>query len=262
VFATRDPNPRVAGGGREVLRAHGLEVVEGIEGDAARQQHAPFFTWVTKRRPFVTLKLAVSAQGYVGARDRRVRLTGPAADAWLHRQRAEVDGLVLGAETVLIDDPQLTPRGAFRYRPLTRVIVDWRARVPESAAVYSTLGAGPVIMVVSPEHAARHSERLAALDGRGVAVEVVDHHDVRGLLARLADRELVSLLLEGGPTLAGAFAEAGVIDRVQWVVTRSKLADGVPALAGGLADLTLHYPPRITPLGDDVLIEFDVHGSH
>jgi diaminohydroxyphosphoribosylaminopyrimidine deaminase/5-amino-6-(5-phosphoribosylamino)uracil reductase len=109
---------------------------------------------------------------------------------------------------------------------------------------------------------ARAADRVAALAERGVFVEVVDHHDLRALLARLAEREIVSLLLEGGPTLAAAFAAEGLIDRVQWVVTRSKLSSGVPALTRGLSDLTLHRPPRVTSLGDDVLIEFDVHGSH
>lgn len=259
VFATRDPNPRVAGGGAEYLRQHGVALLEGVGEAEARRQNAPFFTWVTSHRTFITLKMAVSSDGFVGQRRRRIRLTGSAADAWLHRQRAEVDAMIVGAETVLTDDPRLTARGVYRYRPLTRVVVDWRARVPESAAVYGTLAAGPVIMVVSAGDAVRRRERLDALRNRGIVVEIVDHHDVRGLVRRLADRGLVSTLLEGGPTLAAAFAEAGAIDRVQWVVTRAELFEGVPALTGALADLVLDRPPRVVALGDDLLMEFDVH---
>jgi diaminohydroxyphosphoribosylaminopyrimidine deaminase/5-amino-6-(5-phosphoribosylamino)uracil reductase len=239
VFATRDPNPRVSGGGAAYLLARGVAVTEGVAEAEAQRQNAPFFTWVTRHRAFVTLKMAVSSDGYVGRPRRRVRLTGAAADAWLHRQRAEVDAIIIGAETVLVDDPRLTARDAFRYRPLTRVVVDWRARVPETAAVYGSSSAGPVIMVVSAVDADRRRDR--------------------GLLRRLADRGLVAALLEGGPTLAAAFAAADAIDRVQWVVTRTELGEGVPALTGALADLVLDRPPRVTTLGDDVLMEFDVH---
>ena len=259
VFATRDPNPRVAGGGADYLRTHGVRVTEGVGRPRRRRQNAPFFTWVTEHRSFVTLKMAVSSDGYVGQPARRVQLTGEVANAWLHRQRAEVDAIIVGAETVIADDPRLTPRGAFRYRPLTRVIVDWRARIPESAAVYGTGDAGPVIIVVSVADAVRRADRLDALRARGVEVIVVDRHDIKGLTRRLADRGLVHALLEGGPTLAAAFAAAQAIDRVQWVVTRAEIGDGVPALSGALADLVLDHPPRVVLLGDDVLLEFDVH---
>jgi diaminohydroxyphosphoribosylaminopyrimidine deaminase/5-amino-6-(5-phosphoribosylamino)uracil reductase len=259
VFATRDPNPQVSGQGAAFLRAKGVAVLEGVGEADARRQNAPFFTWVTEHRSFVILKMAVSADGFVGRPSGRVRLTGPAADAWLHRQRAEVDALIVGADTVLVDDPQLTARVAFRYRPLTRVVVDWRARVPETAAVYETGSAGPVIMVTSAEEASRHADRLEALGRRGVEVERIADRDVGGLVRRLAERGLVTALLEGGPRLAAAFAAADLIDRVQWVVTRAALTEGVPALTGALSELVLDRPPRVVTLDDDVLMEFDVH---
>lgn len=259
VYATRDPNPRVAGAGAAFLQSHGVAVAEGVGEAEARRQNAPFFTWVTAHRTFVTLKMAVSRDGFVGTAGRRVRLTGETADAWLHRQRAEVDAIVVGAETVLADDPRLTPRGAYRYRPLARVIVDWRARVSERAALFTTGAAGPVIMIVSAADAARHAPRIDAWRRAGAEVELVERHDLLALARRLADRGVVSTLLEGGPTLAAAFAAAGLIDRVQWVVTRAELGDGVPALTGALSSVVLMRPPRTVPLGDDVLLEFDVH---
>jgi diaminohydroxyphosphoribosylaminopyrimidine deaminase/5-amino-6-(5-phosphoribosylamino)uracil reductase len=210
--------------------------------------------------------MAVSAEGFVGRPGERVRLTGPTADAWLHRQRAEVDAIAVGAETVLVDDPQLTARGAYRFRPLTRVIVDWRARIPATAAVYATLDAGPVIMAVSRSLAEVRAGRSTAvsdaigrLEARGVTVLRLDDRDLGGLMRALGAREVVSLLLEGGPTLAAAFAASHLIDRMQWVVTRAEIRDGLPALTGALADVALHHPPRVVPLGDDVLLEFDVH---
>src|SRR5690606_35292077 len=138
-----------SGQGLAFLRAHGIDVTVGVRETEAIAQLTPFFTWITRRRPFVTAKAAVSADGFVGPGDRPVRLTGPAADRFFQRQRAEIDAIAVGSGTVLVDDPQLTARGAFRARPLTRVIVDWRGRVPASARVFSTLGAGPVIMVTT-----------------------------------------------------------------------------------------------------------------
>jgi diaminohydroxyphosphoribosylaminopyrimidine deaminase/5-amino-6-(5-phosphoribosylamino)uracil reductase len=260
VAAVRDPNPRVAGRGLEYLRAHGIEVAEGVRADAASGHNAPFFTWVLRHRPFVTLKTAVSIDGFVGRRDGPVRLTSAAADRYLHRQRAEVDAIAVGSETVLIDDPLLTARGAYRYRPLIRVLFDWRVRLPTTARVFSTLGAGPVIMAVTAQAADANRAHIADLERRGVSVERYEHRDVRMVAGRLAARGVVSLLVEGGPTLHDAFAEAGLVDRVQWVVTPGALGCGV-RMTGGVPGPFGAQGARTRALGDDVLIEIDVHGT-
>jgi diaminohydroxyphosphoribosylaminopyrimidine deaminase/5-amino-6-(5-phosphoribosylamino)uracil reductase len=260
VYATADPNPRVSGKGAEYLRTHGVAVTTDVAQADALRQHAPFFTWVTARRPFVTLKMAASSDGFAGLPDRRVTLTGPAADRWTHRQRAEVDAIAVGSETVRIDNPRLTARGAYRFRPLTRVVFDWRARLAPAAAVFSTLDAGPVIMVVTARAADEHRANVTALERRGVTIETCEHRDLPAVLHRLAERNIVSLLLEGGPRLALAFAEAGLVDRVELIVTSQVLGQGVrwDAVSG----LLLNRPPRVTMLGPDNLLEFDVHRTH
>lgn len=259
VFAVRDPNPRVAGGGAAYLRDRGVAVTEGVEQTAALRQHAPFFTWVTAGRPHVTLKMAMSSDGFAGRPDRRVKLTGPAADRWVHRQRAEVDAIAVGSETVRVDDPRLTARGAYRFRALTRVVFDWRARIPSTAAVFSTLDAGPVIMVVTTRAADEHRGHVADLVRRGVVVETFESRDLLPVLRRLADRGVASLLVEGGPGLAGAFAAAGLVDRAELLVTPCLLGEGV---RWSSAELVLERPPRVTPLGRDTLLEFDVYRTH
>lgn len=258
VAAVQDPNPRVAGRGVEFLRAHGTDVVLDLGRDQARAQNAAFFTWVTRRRPFVIVKSAVSADGFVGKPDRRVQLTGPAADRYFHRQRAEVDAIAVGSGTVLADDPLLTPRGVFRERPLTRVLFDRRARIPANARVFSTLTAGPVIMIVSGTPTAGDRSRLAALETRGVVIDRSGERSLSEVLAHLADRGILSLLVEGGPTLQQAFIGQRLVDRLQWVVTPRNLGSGVPAASRDGLDVE---EPRITALGDDVLMEIDVHGS-
>ncbi|MGE5837174.1 MAG: bifunctional diaminohydroxyphosphoribosylaminopyrimidine deaminase/5-amino-6-(5-phosphoribosylamino)uracil reductase RibD [Acidobacteriota bacterium] len=258
VAAIEDPNPRVAGRGFDFLRAHGVQVLPGVGRERARVLNAAFFKWVTRRQPFVILKAAVSADGFVGRADGPVKLTGAVADRYFHRQRAEVDAIAVGSGTVLIDDPALTPRGAYRERPLTRVIFDRRGRIPENSRVFSTLPAGPVIMIVSEAAVRSHPARVELLERRGVTFERWGDQPLQFVLTQLGGRDVVSLLVEGGPTLQQSFVDSGLVDRVQWVVTPTKLTTGVrpfvrqkPKASGS---------PKTIELGDDVLTEFDVHG--
>jgi len=254
VIAVGDPNPLVSGRGFAYLRSHGVDVVEGIAAEAATRQLNPFFTWVTQARPFVILKSAVSRDGFVGRPTARVKLTGEVADRHFQRQRAAIDAIAVGSGTVLVDDPVLTARGAYRFRPLSRVVFDWRGRVPGTARVFSTLAAGPVIMVMSEE--AAHTAAAGELGRRGVTIEAFDGRDLAHVLRRLAARDIVTLLVEGGPTLQRGFLDARVVDRLQWIQTPATLRQGVPAARSVPAD------GERRPLGDDLLVEIDVHGTH
>ena len=260
VAAVTDPNPQVAGRGFAYLRGRGIDVVEGVGAVAAARQNAAFFTWIVHGRPLVTLKSAVSSDGFVGRRDRRVQLTGPAANRFLQRERAAFDAIAVGSGTVLTDDPLLTARVAYRHRPLARVIFDWRARVPASARVFSTLSEGPVIMIVSEAALATHRGALAALEARGVTVQPFAQPGIRPVLEWLGGREVVSLLVEGGPALHDRFLDEGLADRVQWVVTPKTLEQGVP-IGGPPRRALWASPPRTRVLGEDTLVEFDVHRS-
>jgi diaminohydroxyphosphoribosylaminopyrimidine deaminase/5-amino-6-(5-phosphoribosylamino)uracil reductase len=262
VAAVIDPNPQVSGRGFAWLRERGIEVTTGVGEDRASALNAPFFTWVARRRPFVIAKVATSRDRFVGQTASRVKLTGPEADRHFHRQRSEIDAIAVGAGTVGVDDPELTARGAFRERPLVRVLFDWRGRIASTARVFSTLSAGPVIMMVTRQALVAAPERFAALEARGVTIEARETRDLKGALERLAARDILSLLVEGGPALHAAFAEAELIDRAQWVVTPRELGTGVP-LAPLFTRLVTppHEPSRVTQLGEDVLIEFDVHGT-
>jgi diaminohydroxyphosphoribosylaminopyrimidine deaminase/5-amino-6-(5-phosphoribosylamino)uracil reductase len=258
VAALRDPDPRVAGKGFEDLRSRGIRVDVGIGGAEARRQNEPFFSWTTRRRPFVIVKAAVSADGFVGRSDAPVKLTGPAADRWFQRQRAEVDALAVGSGTVLTDDPLLTAREVYRARPLTRVLFDWRARLEGSARVFSTLGAGPIVLIVSHQAGRDRAGHLESLRRRGVTIEQVEYHDLRAALVTLADLRVLSLLVEGGPRLQTAFAKAGVVDRVQRIATPHVLGTGLAAPV--IVRDTPDWAGRLR-FGDDTLIEFDVHGT-
>jgi diaminohydroxyphosphoribosylaminopyrimidine deaminase/5-amino-6-(5-phosphoribosylamino)uracil reductase len=258
VIAAADPNPRVSGRGMGLLLQNGIEVTSGVCRDLAYEQHVAFFTWVTRRRPWVVAKAAVSADGYVGPNGRPLRLTGEDADRYFQRQRAEIDAIAVGSGTVVTDDPLLTPREVFRIRPLVRVVFDWRARVPAGARLFSTLGTGPVIMVTLVSTRERRAEHFAELERMGVEVAAFDSRALGPVLAWLGERDIVSLLVEGGPALHAALAEADLIDRVQAAVTPHVLGGGVAA-AQIVLDVVASGAGRSTRLGADRLTEFDVH---
>lgn len=260
VIAMADPNPKVAGEGLALLRARGVDVAVGLMEAEAARMNAPFLTWITKRRPHVTLKIARSRDGFVGATGSAppLRLTGPSIDRLMHRQRAEVDAIAIGAGTLIADDPLLTPRGAFRDRPLTRVVFDWRLRAGASRRLFATLDAGPIVLFTTDAAAAASAPLVAALRARGVDVVTLPERDLAAALAVLGSREITSLLVEGGPALQDAFAAAQLVDRVQTITVPRTLGAGVAEprlleLEGKLSE------PIAIHAGGDTLLEADVH---
>jgi diaminohydroxyphosphoribosylaminopyrimidine deaminase/5-amino-6-(5-phosphoribosylamino)uracil reductase len=262
VAAMEDPNPLVRGGGFAYLEAHGIPVAVGEGAAAAAAMNQPFLTLVRERRPFVTLKAATSLDGRIAARrGERTTLTSPAANRHAQRVRAEVDAIGIGSGTLLADDPLLTPRGAYRERPLTRVVFDRRLQTPPAARVLSTLEAGPVI-IVTTEHAARGASR-ARLEAQGAEIEIAPDAAFGSALARLGARGIGSLLLEGGALLHGAAWDEGLVDFVRLYVTPHVLGpEGVPLLDGRPLASGALIERRVEPLGADVLIEGYVHGPH
>lgn len=259
VFAAQDPNPRVNGSGAEFLRGRGIDVVPGVCRDAAEAQVRTFRRWVTARRPFVIVKSVVSADGYVGPVGAPMRISGLEADRFFQSQRAEVDALAVGSGTVLTDDPQLTARGAYRARPLVRVLFDWRMRLPHTARVFSTLPAGPVIMIVLAGEAEHRLERQVVLERAGVMIEHRESRSLPEVVRWLGARDVTSMIVEGGPALQDAFFEAGLVDRVQLLVSPRRLGGGVPLAAALERDKEWLRRPATRTFGHDRLIEWDVH---
>jgi diaminohydroxyphosphoribosylaminopyrimidine deaminase/5-amino-6-(5-phosphoribosylamino)uracil reductase len=262
VVATEDPNPHVAGRGLAFLRQRGIDVRAGVLARDAERLNAPFFMAMRRKRPFVTVKVAVSQDGRVAASPgRRTPLTGPAANRQVHRDRAETDAIAVGSGTLLCDDPILTPRGAYRLRPLTRVVFDGRLRTPPTARILHSLDSGPVIIVGSSE-APGAAERARTLVSAGAVVELLPGADrIPAALRMLFERGVQSLIVEGGPTVHEAFWNASLVDRVQMYVTPRRLGEsGVEwrlsqdiAIPSALADRSVRL------LGDDLLIEGYVH---
>jgi diaminohydroxyphosphoribosylaminopyrimidine deaminase/5-amino-6-(5-phosphoribosylamino)uracil reductase len=262
VAAVEDPNPAVRGRGFAFLRERGVAVDVGLAADRAVTLNQPFFTLMREGRPFVVLKAATSLDGGIAASAGvRTFLTSAAANRHAHRVRAEVDAIGVGSGTILSDDPELTARGAYRERPLARVIFDRRLRTPPEARVLSTPDAGPVIIVTTAESAAR-AELRTPLEARGAQIEVAADDTLRAALQRLAARQIESLLLEGGAAVHAAAWDEGLVDYVRLYVTPHTLGAGaVPLLAERAFSSDDLSDRRVAPLGPDVLIEGYVHGT-
>jgi diaminohydroxyphosphoribosylaminopyrimidine deaminase/5-amino-6-(5-phosphoribosylamino)uracil reductase len=257
VAAVEDPNPLVAGRGFTRLRQAGVRVDVGTCGGAARRLNRPFFSAMRRGRPYVILKAVTSLDGRVAlAGGRPVRLSAPAADRRTHALRAEVDAIAVGSGTILADDPRLTARGAYRGRPLARVIFDRRLRTPASARVFATMDAGPVIVVAGPDAplgAAR------ALTSAGARVVTADGR-LASALRLLVPMGVQSILVEGGPAVHAALWRERAADAVRLVVAPRALgAAGVPWVEHTVAPWASWHLVSVQPCGGDVIIEADVH---
>jgi diaminohydroxyphosphoribosylaminopyrimidine deaminase / 5-amino-6-(5-phosphoribosylamino)uracil reductase len=259
VAAIEDPNPLVCGRGFAYLRERGVTVNVGLAAAAATRLNRPYLTYMKERRPWVTLKAAISVDGCIAElRERRSHLTSAAANRHAHGYRAEVDAIAVGVGTVIADNPLLTARGVYRERPLLRVVFDRQLRTPPGSRLLSTLNAGPVMIVTSPEAAGR-AEARNALEARGA--ETLVACGVREALAELGDRGVASLLLEGGAALHQAAWDEQVVDFVRLYVTPHVLgAGGVRFLNGYPFLFSELLEPKVEPLGVDVLMEGYVHG--
>jgi diaminohydroxyphosphoribosylaminopyrimidine deaminase / 5-amino-6-(5-phosphoribosylamino)uracil reductase len=241
-----DPSKKAAGGAAR-LRSGGVEVLVGVLEDEATAVNEPWLTATRLGRPFVTWKFAASLDGRVAAADGTSRwITGEAARLDVHRLRAEVDTMMVGVGTVLADDPQLTVRGAAASagRQPLRVVVDSSGRTPAAARVRDE--AAPTWIATAAEVGAGNDG-----DGRGRV-------DLHALLARLYERERRHVLLEGGPRLAGAMVEAGLVDRVVAYLAPVLLGAGPNALEGaGITTIAQAWrldPYDVRQVGADVRV--------
>lgn len=271
VAAIGDPNPMVDGGGFTMLRDGGVVVEHGPLADEALAQNEAFLKHVRTGLPFVILKMAASLDGKVAARDGSSRwITGDEARAKVHAMRAGADAIMVGAGTALRDDPALTVRDpAYRGNPPLRVVVDGRGVVPDTHTVFRD-GAAPTL-VATTERAPVARRRAWAAAGADVVVlgdASVPHTPLDRLMETLGKRDVQEVLLEGGPTMAWAAVDAGLVDRV--VLFLAPLLIGGARAPGildgeGSARLLDAIPLDVTEvrrIGGDLEVVADVHRDH
>jgi diaminohydroxyphosphoribosylaminopyrimidine deaminase / 5-amino-6-(5-phosphoribosylamino)uracil reductase len=225
VAAMPDPNPRVSGRGFKILRRAGIEVVTGILQAEARRLNEGFACWVRTGRPLVTLKVAMTLDGRVApAAAARGARRVPPHDRWItsevardavQRMRHSADAILTGIGTVLADDPLLTDRTErSRRRPLVRVVLDSRLRLPLRSKLVRT-AAGDVLAVT---HASEESTRAWALENAGVEILRIAGRGgdiaLKEVIRVLGELNLVSVMIEAGPRLVTAALAAGIVDKV------------------------------------------------
>ena len=215
--AVTDPNPRVKGGGLSRLSEAGIAVSTGeMAGEASRLIEA-YAKLVTTGTPFVTAKFAMSLDGKIATRTGSSQwITGEKARAYAHRLRAASDAVMVGINTVLADDPRLTARdgsGAALDRQPLRVVVDSRGRIPPEARMLGEPGSTLIVTSGTGGHEARPYD-----GGKGVETAAMPGADglvdLEALMAYLGEREVASVVVEGGGVLLGALFDGGLVDRV------------------------------------------------
>jgi len=255
-----DPNPLVNGRGIARLRDAGVPVEEGVLRAECDALNAHWFKYIREKRPYVTLKAAVTLDGRIATRTGDSRwVTGEPARRWVHRLRDRVDAVLVGAGTALADDPLLTTRlPGGRGRDAIRVVLDTDLRLPSRLALLRPRSPAPTLVAHASSRTGRTRraapgvELLRCRRGKGGV-------DLRDLLARLAARGITHLLVEGGARVHARFLEEGLVDRLA-VFVAPKLAgeDGVPFLASRgpsrMADAIRLDEVQVERVGDDVLV--------
>jgi diaminohydroxyphosphoribosylaminopyrimidine deaminase / 5-amino-6-(5-phosphoribosylamino)uracil reductase len=237
VIASDDPSERASGRGPGVLRDEGVEVAfaDGVEAALARRANQAFRKHARTGRPLVTLKSALSLDGFSATESGESKwISGAESRALVHAWRAESDVVAVGIGTALADDPLLTARdvGTVARQP-ARVVFDSTARLPLGSKLVGSVAEAPLYVVV--DAAAAPAERVAALrDAGSDVIEVAGGRvaRVRAALDELGRREIASVLLEGGAGLAGTFLEAGELDELRLFFAPVLLGAGRPLLAG------------------------------
>ena len=230
VVAMMDPNPKVAGKGIAILQEAGIEVTTGVLEQEARQLNEVFLKWMTTGLPFVALKTAMTLDGKIAtAAGQSQWITNEASRYETHRLRDIYDGILVGINTALADNPSLTTRlKEYQGRNPVRIVVDSRARLPLTAKLV-TDGAARTIVAVTEQAPA---ERVEALRSAGVEIIVAgssNHVDMQSLMEQLGAMKISSVLVEGGGSVNFSLLQAGLVDRV-YACIAPKLVGGRDAL--------------------------------
>ena len=261
VVATRDPFPSVNGEGIDSLRRAGIAVDVGTCEAEGRRMIAPFRRLVEDHRPWVIAKWAMSLDGCVATADRESRwISSEPSRALVHDLRGRVDAILVGIGTAIADDPLLTARPAGPRQPI-RIVLDRTARLPMDSRLVRSAREVPVLVATGPDAPA---DRIAALETAGCEVwrarATTAGERLLEILHDLGGRRLTNLLVEGGPTVLGSLADAGLIDEV-WAFIAPLVIGGTaaPSPVGGtgiasLASATALDIEAVDRPGDDLLV--------
>ena len=271
VVSAQDPDPRTGGKGIARLEKAGIEVTTGVEESAGRQVHAGHFSRVSAGRPYVTLKIATTLDGKVAVASGESRwITGRRAREFSHGLRASHDAVLVGHGTAAVDSPSLDCRlPGMASRSPVRIVVDSNLGMQPERHPSATRPAAPAWVVCG--RSAVTPQRRAAFESRGIKVIPVQRTaDNRvaldDMLQQLGSLGLTRLLVEGGPTIAGSFMDAGLVDRLVWFHAPTVIGDdGLAALppvgVASIDDLRRFRVVWHDRIGADGLLVMDAQSS-
>lgn len=265
VIGCRDPNPHVDGGGIEALKKAGIDVTLGVREAQCRAQILPWTKHVTTGLPYVSLKLALSLDGRIATRSGASRwVTGPDARAKVHLLRSRSDAVAVGIGTTIADDPRLTVRDAPGESPL-RIVFDTNLRLTTDSRLAQTAREVPTLVLCGPDASTDSEEALTALgvECMRLPLSAEGRLDVVVALRMLAQRGIVSLLVEGGAELAGSFLAGRLADELHAFIAPILLGPrGRPGAVDWAGPDTPQQAPRIaSPSWELVGEDAYVHGQ-
>ncbi len=258
-----DPNPLIAGKGIAILRSHGIEVTENVAKDECDKLNESFFHYIQNRTPYVVMKYAMTMDGKIATHTGKSQwITGSAARRRVHEARHRYSAIMVGVGTVITDNPMLTCRLENGKNPL-RIICDTGLRTPLQARIVTTTDKAPTLIATAITDTKRYRPYLDAGCEIMVLPQKDAHIDLNSLMKRLGEKQIDSLLLEGGGTLNWSALQSGIVNKVQAYVA--------PKLFGGngktpVEGFGVDYPggafllskPVITQVGEDILLESEV----
>jgi len=274
VAAMQDPNPQVAGNGFKELEKAGVDVEVGLLEQEAQKLNDAYSTYIRQNRPYVTLKAAITLDGKIATRAGESKwISGEEARHYVHELRDKTDAILVGVNTVLKDDPELTARPIGRKgNPVKRIILDSKLRIPEYAKVLETGAEGDdgledeeeglETIIATTQGAPLPNVR--ALEKPNVRILFVDEKggrvDMQKLMVELARDGVTSVLIEGGAEIFASALEAGIVDKVLLFVAPKIMGGDSKSVIGGRGIEKLSQAINLRRLeakkiGDDLMIE-------
>ncbi len=264
VVGSGDPNPLVAGKGIEKLKAHGVEVTEGVLQGPCEKLNEIFFHFIRTKTPYVIMKYAMTMDGKLACVSGASRwITGETARKKVHEDRNQYTAIMVGVGTVLADDPLLTCRLPQGRNPV-RIVCDTHLRTPVYAQVVATASQTRTILASCCTDPERREPYLEAGCELLAVPEKNGHLDLAALMEKLGAKGIDSILLEGGAELHWSALQAGIVQKVQaYIGTKLFGGQKAPSPVGGNGVPTPEEafrlaPPAVTVLGEDLLLESEV----
>lgn len=264
VIGMVDPNPLNNGRGIAKLKEYGIKTEVGFLEDRLKNLNESFIKYITKRAPFVTVKIAESLDGKIATKDGDSKwITSDKSRAFAHRIRSEFDAIMVGVNTVIRDNPTLD--AWFSKKHPIKVVTDSHLSTPQNAAIFS--GNGPVIIVTLPSRPGQVTDNRKALTGKAKILEVKEKSgqvNLRDMFKKLAQMEITNILVEGGGTLIGALFDEGLVDRVMFFIS-PKIIGGKESLSSvmgrGVSRVDNAFKLKnikVRRIAEDILVEGDI----